>query len=125
MLLTPNLATCTRREPLVIQPEQIQRSVNVLLAPDRITHPPCLRQDVMQLRLAPLHQLSPHPHRKREVRPPSPVQVPDLVPVHPELDPAEPVRPLLDPRPTHHLALDSLFDACHDCLPSHRYYLAG
>ena len=41
------------------------------------------------------------------------MQVPDLMPVHPKLDSAEPVRLLLDPRPAPYLALDFLSDARH------------
>src|SRR3712207_5431003 len=106
-------APLARREPLVVEPEQLQRPLHVLLTPYRITHPPSLRQDVMQLRPARRHQLLAHPHREWKIHPPSPVQVPDLVPVHPKLDPVEPVRSLLYPRPTRHLPLDSLSDTRH------------
>src|SRR3712207_5673503 len=106
-------ASPASREPLVVEPEQLQRPLHILLTPYRIANPPGLRQDVMQLRLARRHQLLAYPHREWEIHPPSPVQVPDLVPVHPKLDPVEPVRSLLYPRPTRHLPLDSLSDTRH------------
>src|SRR3712207_5242699 len=53
-----------RRQPLVVEPEQLQSALDVLLTPDRVAHPPGLRQDVMQLRLPFGHELLPHPYRK-------------------------------------------------------------
>src|SRR5215203_3725896 len=41
------------------------------------------------------------------------VQVPDLMPIYPKLDPTEPVPPRLDPRPSHDLTLDRLPDDRH------------
>src|SRR3712207_8354078 len=112
-----------RRQPLVVEPEQFQSPLDVLLTPDRVAYPPDLRQDVMQLRLPFGHELFPHPYRKREVRQPAPVQVPDLVPVHPEPGPVEPVRLRLHPRPSFDLSPDVFRDA--HLTPVRSIYLAG
>ena len=53
------------------------------------------------------------------------VQVPDLMPVYPKLDPTEPVNPRLDLRPPLYLTLDGLPDTGHVALLSYRLYLAG
>src|SRR5215211_5159310 len=110
-------ASCPRRPPrcqtLVVLPEQVERLSDILLAPQVVTDLPCLRQHVVNLRLARLDQFLSHPHRERKISQPVAVQVPDLMPIYPKLHPTEPVTPRLDPRPSRYLTLDRLSDARH------------
>src|SRR5215212_8927441 len=116
--------TLPRRQPLVVLPEQLERPIDVVLAPDPVADPTGPRQHVVHLRRTSLDQLLPHPHRKREIGHPFAVKVPDLMPVHPKLDTTKPVRPRFDPRPRPKLALDLLPDTCHVTLLSRRYLVS-
>ncbi len=80
---------------------------------------------MVDLCFARLDQFLSHPYGEGKVSHPVAVQVPDLMPVYPKLDPTEPVNPRLDPRPSRYLTLDRLPDVSYVALLAYRLYLAS
>lgn len=107
-------------KPLVIEPEEVDRGRDVVLAPHAKADPPRVRLGAVRFSATGGHEVSTHPHRHQQIRDTAQMDVSDFPMGHMQLEAAEAIRPYFYAIPVLHDAGDTFAEvngahARHQC----------